>query len=106
MIRALFQRIIRDQRVLRSNPVCLDNRIHQLAINQLRSQTKDLRGEEKFEKMHELACATYDGLCEAVDELEKDLELNPKKFLGIALDPTQLLSALSFTATVAFTIFQ
>ena len=72
----------------------------------MRRQTKDLHGDEKFEKMHELAGATYDGLCEAVDELEKDLELNPKKFLGIALDPAQLLSALTFTATAAFTIFQ
>ena len=37
--------------------------------------------------MKEIADEVYDGLSEAIDEVEKDLDYNPKKFFGIAFYP-------------------
>ena len=42
--------------------------------------------------MQEMAETVYASLVDAVDELEKDVELNPTKFLGIALYPDFLWS--------------
>ena len=53
----------------------------------LRDATSDLSGEERTEKMLEIATGVYEALTDAIDELEKDVEMNPKKFLGIALYP-------------------
>ena len=59
-----------------------------------------------FAKREELANKVYDGLSEAIDELEKDLELNPRRLLGVALYPEQLWSAVTFVATIGFGLFQ
>ena len=56
--------------------------------------------------MQELADQVYDRLSEAIDQVEKDLEFNPKKFLGIALYPDQLWSWVTFAATIAFGLLQ
>ena len=55
--------------------------------------------------MEELANQVLDGLSEAIEEVEKDLEFNPRKFLGIALYPEQLWSTLTFAATISFGLF-
>ena len=52
--------------------------------------------------MEDLANQVYERLSEAIDEVEKDLEFNPRKFLGIALYPEQLWSTFTFGATIAF----
>ena len=52
--------------------------------------------------MKELAINTYEALTDAIDELEKDVDLNPKKFLGIALYPDQLWSWFVTLATLGF----
>ena len=36
--------------------------------------TKDLNGEERWQRMKELANEVYDALTEAVDEVEKDVD--------------------------------
>ena len=62
--------------------------------------TKDLNGEEKWERMKELANEVYDALTEAVDEVEKDVLFNPREFLGIVLQPEEIFA----WATTLFTI--
>ena len=56
--------------------------------------------------MKVLAEKVYDGLSEAIEELEKDVELNPRRFLGIALYPENLWSSFVASATIAFGLFQ
>ena len=55
--------------------------------------------------MQELADKVYDGLSESIEELEKDVELNPRRFLGIALYPENLWSSFVASATIAFGLF-
>ena len=62
--------------------------------------TKDLNGEEKWERMKELANEVYDALTEAVDEVEKDVLFNPREFLGVVLQPEEIFA----WATTLFTI--
>ena len=50
--------------------------------------------------MRELACEVDDTLSMAIEELEKDLELNPRSFLGVALYPDKLWSSVTFAATI------
>ena len=52
--------------------------------------TKDLNGEERWERMKELANEVYDALTEAVDEVEKDVLFNPREFLGVVLQPEEI----------------
>ena len=54
-IREVYQRIVRDDEILRANPVTINNRIQQLALMLLRKETSDLTGDEKFDSMQELA---------------------------------------------------
>ena len=86
--------------MLRTNPDTLDNKIHQLGVWQLLNRTKDLKGERRIAKMRELACEVDDTLSMAIEELEKDLELNPRSFLGVALYPDKLWSSVTFAATI------
>ena len=48
----------------------------------------------------------YDSVSEAIEELEKDVEKNPKKFLGVALYPERLWSWFVTLATLAFGFLQ
>ena len=59
-----------------------------------------------YAKRQELTNKAYDSLTEAVEELEKDLELNPRKFLGVALYPGQIWSAATFVGAIVFGIIQ
>ena len=68
--------------------------------------TRGLRGEEKFEQMYEKGMKSFDALSEAIDELEKDLELNPLKFLGIPLYPGDLWSGFIFLTTLGLGLVQ
>ena len=56
--------------------------------------------------MKEMAETVYESLTDAIDELEKDLDLNPKRFLGIALYPDQLWSWSVTLATLGFGLAQ
>lgn len=56
--------------------------------------------------MQEMAETVYGCLTDAVDELEKDVELNPKRFLGIALYPEQLWSWFVTLLTLGFGMAQ
>ena len=47
-VREVYQRIIRDQDIIRENPVYLTNRIQQIAVRKLRNATKNLKGEERW----------------------------------------------------------
>ena len=51
--------------------------------------------------MEEIGMKVFEGLSEAIEELEKDLELNPRKFLGIPLYPGDLWSGFIFFVTLA-----
>jgi len=88
--------------MLRCNPVLITNRIQQLAVKQLRAASKDLSGEERHEAMKEMANAVYDGIAEAIDEVEKDLTYNARKFLGFELWPESIMSLVTFVGTIAF----
>ena len=72
----------------------------------LRRATADLKGEEKWDRMLELAGETYDSLSEAVDEVEKDITFNPREFLGVALYPDSIWGYFSLIATTGFALFQ
>ena len=50
--------------------------------------------------MREMANEVYDALTEAVDEVEKDVEFNPREFLGIVLQPEEIFA----WATTLFTL--
>ena len=105
-LKEVYQRIIRDPSILRANPITLDTKIQRLSVKLLRHATLDLKGDEKFEKMEDLAYKVYEGLADAIDEIEKDAELNPRTFLGFALYPDSLWSVLSFMLAIAFGMVQ
>ena len=48
----------------------------------------------------------FEGISEAVEQLEKELELNPRKFLGIPLYPGDLWSGFIFLLTLGFGLVQ
>lgn len=52
--------------------------------------------------MKEHANAVYDGIAEAIDEVEKDLTYNARKFLGFELWPESIWSLVTFVGTIAF----
>ena len=54
-IKEVYQRIVRDQRILRSNPNTLETKFTRLAIKMLRNATKDEDPKERFDKMGEIA---------------------------------------------------
>ena len=56
--------------------------------------------------MIEIATAVYEALTDAIDELEKDVEMNPQKFLGVALYPDKLWSWFLTLATLGFGLLQ
>ena len=105
-LREIYQRLVRDPQLLKDNPVRIQNRIQQLGVKMLRRQTADLTGEERLEKMTELAGETYDSLSEAIDEVEKDITYSPREFLGVPLYPDSIWGYLSLIATTAFALFQ
>ena len=55
--------------------------------------------------MRELADKVYEGISEAIEEVDKDLDYNPRKFLGMVLYPESIISIVSFLATIAFGLF-
>ena len=55
--------------------------------------------------MREFADKVYEGISEAIEEVDKDLAYNPKKFLGMVLFPESIISIVSFLATIAFGLF-
>ena len=71
-IREVYQRIVRDQRILRSNPNTLETKFTRLAIKMLRNASKDEDPKERFEKMSEIANQVFEGLSDAIEELERD----------------------------------
>ena len=100
-LRENYWRIIRDRRIIRANPQTLSTRLAKIAITRLRNATKNLHGEEKFKQMEEIGMKVFEGFSEAIEELEKDLELNPRKFLGLPLYPGDLWSGFFFFVTLA-----
>ena len=56
--------------------------------------------------MQELAEKVYTRLSEAIEEVEKDLTYNARKFLGIALYPNSLFSLITFLATIAYGLYE
>ena len=71
------------------------------AVYQLNQKYKDLKGNEKIDAMKQNADEILDALNRAIEELEKDIEFNPRQFLGVALYPDQLLQGLAFLGTLA-----
>ena len=63
----LITRLVRDKRMLTSHPLRISHRIQQLAVKMYRRDTQDLKGEERDEKMQELAEKTQETLQDAVD---------------------------------------
>ena len=68
----------------------------------LRNATTNLEGDERMDMMKEMAVTVYESLNDAIDELDKDVDLNPKQFLGIALYPDRLYSWFVTLATLGF----
>ena len=54
-LREIYQRIVRDVRTLEQNPKRLSTKIQRLSVTLLRNATSDLTGEERYEKMAEVA---------------------------------------------------
>ena len=67
---------------------------------QLRRETSHLTGDQRWDAMKELAIEVYDALTEAVDEVEKEVEFNPREFLGIVFYPEDIFA----WATTLFTL--
>ena len=86
--------------MLNQNPKRLSTRVKRLSITLLRNATTHLYGEARIEMMKEMAVTVYESLIDAIDELEKDVDLNPKQFLGIALYPDKLYSWFVTLATL------
>ena len=105
-LKEVYQSIVRDTRVLNQNPKRLSTKVERISISLLRTATSDLEGNDKMEKMKEMAETVYGSLADAVDELEKDLDLNPKRFLGIALFPDKLWSWTVTLATLGLGLAQ
>ena len=105
-LKEVYQWIVRDQSIVQQNPKRLDTKIQRLAVTILREATSDLNGDEKIEKMNELATSVYEALSDAIDEIEKDEELNPKKFLGVALYPDKLWGWFTTLATIGIGLAQ
>ena len=52
--------------------------------------TRGVHGEQKWELMHEKALGIYDSMVWAMEEVDKDMQINPIEYLGIALYPSSL----------------
>ena len=50
--------------------------------------------------MEELAYRTLEGVGDAIETLEKDQELNPKSYFGVALYPENLWSLFCIMVTI------
>lgn len=48
-----------------------------------------------------MAQEVYDGIAEAIDEVEKDLTYNARKFLNFELWPESIWSLVTFLGTIA-----
>ena len=105
-LKEVYQWIVKDHSIIKQNPKKLNTKVQRLAVTILRNSTSDLKGEEKTEKMIEIATAVYEALTDAIDELEKDVEMNPQKFLGVALYPDKLWSWFLTLATLGFGLLQ
>ena len=84
----------------------LENRTLKIAVHKLKVATEGLQGEERIYRMKELASEMIDALSEAIDEVQSDLEYNPRKFLGIALYPDSIWSLLVFALTIMAGLIQ
>ena len=56
--------------------------------------------------MHEIASEVYDGIAEAIEEVEKDIDYNARKFLGFELWPESIYSLVTFVGTIALSLAQ
>ena len=56
--------------------------------------------------MQNKAYEVYEGLNDAVEKLQADIEFNPRQFLGISLFPDELWSAFLFISAGAFGLLQ
>ena len=56
--------------------------------------------------MKEQANEVFDGISEAIEELEKDLTYNARKFLNFELWPESIWSLVSFVLTIALGLAQ
>ena len=65
--RKIVQRVVRDRRVLMSNPIRIEHRVQQIAVKEYKRLTAHLSGEEREEKMLALAEKTYETLTDAMD---------------------------------------
>ncbi len=98
---------MRDRRVLFSHPLRIENRIQQIAVKEYKRITATMPADEKEWRTQELAERTHETLGDAIDQLEKELDYTPIKFLGkFALYPDTLKSILTTILTVAFALFQ
>ena len=103
----VIQRVVRDKRLLYCHPLQIDNRIQQVAIKEYRRLAGDLQGDERKEKMAEMAEGTYETLLDAIESLQLELDFTPIKFLGkFALYPDTLTSILTTILTLAAALFQ
>ena len=75
-VRDVYQRIVRDPRLLKSSPVMHDTKFARLAIKLLKDATKDATKDEnideRLQKMEEMAQRVFEGLGDAIEALEKD----------------------------------
>ena len=93
--------------MLTTHPLKIENRVQQIAIQEWLRLTTDLTGEERYDKMQEMAEKTYEAILDAIEQLQLELEFTPVKFLGkFALYPSTLTSILSTIATLAVALFQ
>ena len=56
--------------------------------------------------MHEKALGIYDSMVWAMDEVDKDMQINPIEYLGIALYPSSLFQYAAFVSTLLFALLE
>ena len=103
-IREQYSRILRDDELINRHPSKISHRIHKIGVKLLRERTVGLQGDEKIQKMKELAAEVYETLTEAIDEVEKDITYNPREYLGFALYPDNIWQVASLLGTTAIAL--
>jgi hypothetical protein len=103
----MMQRLLRDKRILSSNPKRIRNQVLRKSIMFMQAETMDIKDkDEKAEAMLTMAQEAYEGIAEAIDELEKDMDYRPKKLLGFEMYPGRIYSLITTIATLSFGILQ
>jgi len=108
------ERVVVDRRVQLTEPTFISNVTVKRALRFLRTRVERLEkesgrtwtSEERLDKRVELGQKALDSINSTADVLQKELQYNPIKILGLALMPEQLGTALFFITIVLAIVLQ